>query len=197
MSRDILNSLGCSEPDLECFQGWGSPLLWEICSSISLSAAWSRGTGTHSCTCTAVREQTNCAALHCVCDRAGEAECAYSSFSPAGKSVPTLLLMLRTAAISPAHLFNLICCRIPSIRVRKFYQIKLTVYQLLTLAKSSALLLILGNANIVPPQVQHPLCWSDCPDHMISSHTGIYFHKITAKYPCFKKPWNYHIWNFS
>lgn len=145
------------------------------------------GTGTHSCTCTAVREQTNCAALQSVCDRAGKAECAYSSFSPAGKSVPTLLLMLRTAAISPAHLFNLICCRIPSTRVRKFHQIKLTVYQLLTLAKSSALLLILGNANIVPPQVQHPLCCSDCPDHMISSHNGIYFHKMPAKIPMFLK----------
>lgn len=39
---------------------------------------------------------------------AGKAEGGYSSFSPAGKSVPTLLLMLRTAAIFPADLFYFI-----------------------------------------------------------------------------------------
>lgn len=118
---------------------------------------------------------------------AGKAEGGYSSFSPAGKSAPTLLLMPRTAAISPADLFYVIFCRIWSTRVRIFYLIKWTVYQALTLSNSSALLLILGNANIVPPQDRYPLCWSDCPDYMISSHTGIYFHEMPAKYPCFKK----------
>lgn len=95
--------------------------------------------------------------------------------------------MLRTAAISPADLSYFVFCRIWSMRVRNFYLIKWTAYQVLTSPNSSALLLILGNANIVPPQDQYPLCWSDCADHMISSHPGIYFHEMPAKYPCLKK----------
>lgn len=197
MSRDIFNRWGCSEPDLECFQGWASPLLWETCSNVSVQCSvlmfeYNMVQQAQGHTAAPVRLCGNKQSVWlqrsvCHTQQGRKAEHGCSSFSPAGKSMPMLLLMLRRAANSPADLFHFIFCRTWSTRVRKFYHIKWTAYQVLTLSNRSALLLILGNANIAPPQDQYPLCWRDCPDHMILSHTGIYFHEMPAKYSCFKK----------